>query len=108
MDAACGFDAVEIFLPDGTKVARVPSPRLVEGRPANVGIGRRALQKVLGDSAKELGTEIRLGITADEIVDDGEKVAVTFSDGSSRIYHAVIGADGVYSQTPASILPYPQ
>ena len=22
MDAACGFDAVEIFLPDGTKVAR--------------------------------------------------------------------------------------
>jgi len=31
--AAFGFDAVEIYAPDGTKVARVPSPRLVEGRP---------------------------------------------------------------------------
>lgn len=105
LDAASGFDAVEIFLPDGTKVARVPSPRLVEGRPANVGIGRRALQKVLGDSARELGADIRLGITADDIVDDGEKVAVTFSDGTSGIYDAVIGADGVYSQLRTAILP---
>lgn len=31
LDAAFGFDAVEIFAPDGTKVVRVPSPRLVEG-----------------------------------------------------------------------------
>ena len=55
LDAACGFDAVEVFLPDGTKVARVPSPRLVEGRPANVGISRRALQKVLADKARAVG-----------------------------------------------------
>lgn len=105
LDAACGFDAVEIFTPDGTKVARVPSPRLVEGKPANVGIGRRALQKVLGDSATALGTDLRLGITAEDIVDDGEKVAVTFSDGSAGIFDAVIGADGVYSQTRKMILP---
>ncbi|MFN4134279.1 MAG: FAD-dependent oxidoreductase [Novosphingobium sp.] len=105
MDAACGFDAVEIFTPDGTKVARVPSPRLVEGRPANVGIGRRALQKVLGDSAKALGTELRLGVTAEAIEDDGAKVHVRFSDGSSASYDLVIGADGVYSQTREMILP---
>ncbi|MFY7837716.1 MAG: FAD-dependent oxidoreductase [Novosphingobium sp.] len=105
LDAACGFDAVEIFLPDGTKVARVPSPRLVEGKPANVGIGRRALQKVLGDSAKALGAEVRLGVTAEKIDDDGAKVQVTFSDGSTGSYDLVIGADGVYSQTRAMILP---
>jgi 2-polyprenyl-6-methoxyphenol hydroxylase-like FAD-dependent oxidoreductase len=29
LDAACGFDAVEVFAPDGAKVARVPSPKLV-------------------------------------------------------------------------------
>lgn len=105
MDAACGFDAVEIFLPDGTKVARVPSPRLVEGRPANVGISRRALQKVLGDNAKDLGTNLRLGLVAEKIEDDGAKVHVTFSDGSTGSYDAVIGADGVYSQTRQQILP---
>lgn len=105
LDAACGFDAVEIFTPDGTKVARVPTPRLVEGRPANVGIGRRALQRVLGDSAKALGTELRLGVTAEAIEDDGTKVHVTFLDGKTGSYDVVIGADGVYSQTRAMVLP---
>lgn len=105
LDAACGFDAVEIFLPDGTKVARVPSPRLVEGRPANVGIGRRALQKVLGDKARAAGADIRLGVTIQALDDDGAKVHVTYADGSSGTYDAVIGADGVYSQTRSMVLP---
>lgn len=105
LSAASGFDAVEIFLPDGTKAARVPSPRLVEGRPANVGIARPALQAVLGDTAKELGAEIRLGITAADLMDDGQKVRVTFSDGTTGRYDLVVGADGVYSQTRNAILP---
>jgi len=105
LDAACGFDAVEIFAPDGTKVARVPTPRLVEGKPANVGIGRRALQKVLGDQAQALGAELHLGVTVATLEDDGHRVAVTFSDGNSGVYDLVIGADGVYSQIRGMILP---
>lgn len=105
LDAACGFDAVEIFAPDGAKVARIPTPRLVEGRPANVGIGRRALQRVLGETVRSLGAGIRLGLTAESFADDGAKVAVRFSDGTAGTYDAVIGADGVYSQTRAAILP---
>ncbi|MDT0507055.1 FAD-dependent oxidoreductase [Novosphingobium sp. MMS21-SN21R] len=105
LDAACGFDAVEIFAPDGTKVARVPTPRLVEGKPANVGIGRRALQKVLGDNARAAGAEICLGVTAEVMQDDGAKVGVTFSNGQAASFDAVIGADGVYSQTRKIVLP---
>ena len=105
LDAACGFDAVEVFLPDGTRVARVPSPRLVEGKPANVGIGRRALQRVLGDAARAHGVTIRLGVTVTGFDDDGAKVAVALSDGTLAQYDLVIGADGVYSQTRTSILP---
>jgi 2-polyprenyl-6-methoxyphenol hydroxylase-like FAD-dependent oxidoreductase len=105
LDAACGFDAVEVFLPDGSKVARIPAPRLVEGKPANVGIGRRALQKVLGDAAKEQGADICLGLTATAFDDDGKTVTVALSDGSSATFDLVIGADGVYSQTRAAILP---
>jgi 2-polyprenyl-6-methoxyphenol hydroxylase-like FAD-dependent oxidoreductase len=105
IDASCGFDAVEIFIPDGTLVARVPSPRLVEGRPANVGIGRRALQKVLGDSATGLGAELKLGMTVTSLQDDGVKVLANFSDGSVGEFDLVVGADGVYSQTREMILP---
>jgi 2-polyprenyl-6-methoxyphenol hydroxylase-like FAD-dependent oxidoreductase len=63
LDAAYGFDKVAMHMPDGTKVAEVPSPRLVEGYPANVGIGRQALHKVLGDRAMAAGAEVRLGVT---------------------------------------------
>ncbi|MBX3592849.1 FAD-dependent oxidoreductase [Sphingomonas sp.] len=105
LDAASGFDAVEIFIPDGTRVARVPAPSLVEGKPANVGISRRALQRVLGDSAKALGAEIRLGVTVETLDDDGAGVSVGFSDGSDGRFDLVVGADGVYSQIRRMILP---
>lgn len=105
LDAAFGFDAVEIFAPDGTKVARVLTPRLVEGRPANVGISRRALQKVLADQAMASGAAVRLGLTVDALADDGAGVDATFSDGSTGRFDVVIGADGVYSQVRGMILP---
>jgi 2-polyprenyl-6-methoxyphenol hydroxylase-like FAD-dependent oxidoreductase len=105
LDAACGFDAVEVYIPDGTRVARIPAPSLVPGKPANVGIGRRALQAVLGDSAKGLGAQIRLGLTVAALDQDAEGVDVRFSDGSTGRYDLVVGADGVYSQTRATILP---
>lgn len=105
ISAAFGYDAVEIYAPDGTKVARVPSPRLVEGKPANVGISRSALQRVLGGEAKGLGADIRLGVTVATLEDDGNKVQVTFSNGSDGKYDLVVGADGVYSQMRDLILP---
>lgn len=105
LSAGVGFDAVEIFIPSGQKVARVPSPRLVEGRPANVGIGRPALHKVLGDRALAAGANVRLGMTATALDDDGKGVDATFSDGGGGRYDMVIGADGAYSQTRALILP---
>lgn len=103
--AGVGFDAVEVFAPDGTKVARVPSHRLLDEYPANLGVGRRAMQSVLGDTAKEAGADIRLGVTADAIEDDGEQVHVRFSDGRAASYDLVVGADGVHSQTRATIFP---
>lgn len=104
--AGCGFDAVEIYAPDGTRVARVPSPRLAEGYPANVGIGRPALHKILGDRTIATGAQVRLGVTAEAIEDGGSKINIRFSDGSAGSYDLVVGADGVYSQTRAAILPH--
>lgn len=103
--AGVGFDAVEIFAPDGTQVGRVPTPRLVEGYPANVGIGRPALHKVLGDRTIAAGANVRLGVTASTIDDDGNGVSVSFSDGTSGRYDLIVAADGVYSQTRELIMP---
>lgn len=103
--AGCGFDAVEVFAPHGLQVARVPSPRLLENYPANVGVSRRALQSVLADAARERGASIRLGLTADRIDQDGAQAAVTLSDGTTETFDLVVGADGVYSQTRKMVLP---
>jgi len=105
LGAGVGFDKVAVHAPDGTKVAEVPAPRLTEGYPANIGISRRALHKVLGDRTKASGAEVRLGITAVSLDDDGEGVSVRFSDGVCGRYDVVIGADGVYSQTRSQIMP---
>lgn len=103
--AGVGFDAVEIFAPNGVKVARIPGHPVAEGLPANLGIGRPALHKLLGDATKAAGAQIRLGVTATVIEDTGDAVNVTFSDGTTGTYAIVVGADGVYSQTRATVLP---
>lgn len=105
VSAGCGFDAVEVFIPTGAMVARVPSPRLLADYPANVGVSRRALQAVLADAAREGGATIRLGVTADRIEQGAGHVDVTFSDGGMGRFDLVIGADGVYSQTRQMVLP---
>lgn len=103
--AGVGFDKVAVHAPDGTLVAQVPSPRLVEAYPANVGVGRRALHKVLGDRAQGAGAPVRLGVTASTIDDDGDGVRVCFSDGSEGRYDLVIGADGLNSQIRTELFP---
>ena len=105
MSCAIGFDFVAVHAPDGTQVARVPSPRLVEGYPANVGIGRPALHRILGQRTIAAGAQVRLGLTAETIDDDGTGVSVAFSDGSTGRYDMVIGADGIYSDTRGKIMP---
>jgi 2-polyprenyl-6-methoxyphenol hydroxylase-like FAD-dependent oxidoreductase len=103
--AGTGFDAVEVYAPPGMMVARVPSHRLLPDRPANLGVSRRALQKVLGDAALEAGATLRLGLTATALQQADGHVEVSFSDGSRGRYDIVIGADGTHSATRAMVLP---
>ena len=103
--AGFGFDAVEIFAPTGQHMATIKSPRVIENYPPNIGIGRRALHKVLGDRTIAAGAKVRLGITAERLDDDGAGVTVTFSDGTTGRYDLVVGADGLYSKTRTQIFP---
>lgn len=103
--AGVGFDKVAVHAPDGTLVAQVPSRRLVERYPANLGIARPALHEVLGSRAKAAGTVVRLGVTPLALDDDGDGVDVNFSDGTTARYDIVVGADGLYSETRARLFP---
>jgi 2-polyprenyl-6-methoxyphenol hydroxylase-like FAD-dependent oxidoreductase len=105
VQAGVGFDAVEVYAPNGMKVARVPSHRLLEGYPANLGIGRPALHGVLGNAARAAGATVRLGLTVTALRELADAVEVVFSDGSSERFDLVIGADGVHSQTRAMLFP---
>lgn len=105
LSAAAGFDFVAVHAPDGSVIAKVPSPRLVEGCPANVGIGRSALQRVLADRTRAAGAEVRLGLTVEVLNDTGESVQVRFSDGSTDQFDLVVGADGIHSQTRGQVFP---
>ena len=105
VDAGFGFDAVDIYLPNGQHAARIPSPKLVEGRPANLGIGRPALHKVLGDTARAKNTAIRLGVTAETLTQTASGVHVIFSDGTEAGYDLVVAADGLYSHTRSLLFP---
>jgi 2-polyprenyl-6-methoxyphenol hydroxylase-like FAD-dependent oxidoreductase len=100
-----GFDAVEFFDAGGKPVATVPAPRLVPNYPSMIGIGRIAVNKLLGKHAVSAGADVRLGVTATALNDDGLGVTATFSDGSSARYDLAIGADGIHSATRALVFP---
>ena len=105
LDAGFGFDQVDIFAPTGMHLASVPSPKLVPGHPANVGIGRRALHEVLAARAREAGAQIRLGVEAEAFNEGADSISVTFSDGRKADYDLVVAADGVHSKTRAQLFP---
>jgi 2-polyprenyl-6-methoxyphenol hydroxylase-like FAD-dependent oxidoreductase len=107
LSKATGFDSTTIFVgPQGHQDAKFDTPRLAgPDYPSNAGVRRRDLQQILGDEAKRLGAEIRLGVTVAAMDDDGTGVDVTFSDGATGRFDIVVGADGIFSATRAAILP---
>ncbi len=105
LEAGFPFNGLEIYTPNGDLAAKIPAPRLTEKYPAQLGIGRRALQKVLADRAKKEGANVRLGVVVKTLKEIDNGVQVEFSDGTVGLYNLVVGADGVYSQTREMVFP---
>jgi 2-polyprenyl-6-methoxyphenol hydroxylase-like FAD-dependent oxidoreductase len=105
IDAGFGFDHVDVFSWDGVHRARLSSPTLVQGSPANLGISRRALHTVLGERAKAAGGSIRLGESVAHLEQTRSSVHVRLTGGFEADYDLVIGADGTHSKTRQQIFP---
>ncbi len=87
------------FLADGeTEIAAHRWPALVDRLPPANGVTRPKLHEILTSRTLASGTDVRTGVTFTEIVDSGDEVDVSFTDGERRRYDLVIGADGLYSK----------
>ncbi|WP_309500578.1 FAD-dependent monooxygenase, partial [Streptomyces shenzhenensis] len=93
-------DGVAILTPDGTVLAAHEELRTGgDDLPAHIGMQRPRLQQLLIERVRASGADIRLGTTATAFDQHEDRVDVTFSDGTSRRYDLVVGADGLHSAT---------
>lgn len=90
---------------DGTFMAELDEPGLEDGLPANGGIMRPRLHRIMQERIAELGGAVRLGITVDALDQDGAGVDVRFSDGTAGRFDLVVGADGIGSRVRALAFP---
>jgi 2-polyprenyl-6-methoxyphenol hydroxylase-like FAD-dependent oxidoreductase len=105
INAGFGFDHVDVYSWDGVHRAKIPSAKLVPGSPANLGISRVALHRVLGERAIAAGGFVRLGESVARLEQTDDGVDVHLTGGSRKRYDLVIGADGAYSSTRKLIFP---
>lgn len=99
-------DGLHAFLPDGSPLATLPTPRIAgPDVPGGGAIMRPVLARILAEATREAGTNIHLGCTFTRIEQDAEGVDVDFTDGQRRRYDLVIGADGLYSKTREALFP---
>ena len=94
------------WLADGqTQLADNDWPPLVEGLPPGNGITRTRLHHILQSHTLDSGADVRTGVTFTTLDDHGDGVSVKFTDGDTREYELVVGADGLYSQVRETVFP---
>lgn len=87
------------WLADGeTQVGHTTWPALLPHLPPGNGLPRPRLHEILTSTTLASGADVRTGVTPELISQVEDVVEVSFSDGTSREYDVVAGADGLYSQ----------
>lgn len=100
-------DGVRLCLPHGPQVAELPTPRLASPDvPGGGAILRPVLARILADATRAAGADVRLGCTFSALREVGHEVEVDFTDGQTRRYDLVIGADGLYSKLRTHLFPH--
>lgn len=97
--AGAGIAAMSNCGVDGTLLGTVALPRLLgPDRPAQIGLGRPVLSRILREAATDHGAILRTSLTVTSIAEDAGCVRAELSDGTTRSVDLIVGADGVGSR----------
>lgn len=97
LDVGYVFDRWTFHDHRGNLVVDCPSKLGGPGIPPNNGLSRRDLHSILIGAAQRAGVGVRYGTTVTELVEEGDGVHVTLSDGAVEQYELVVGFDGINS-----------
>ncbi|MGE0046574.1 MAG: FAD-dependent monooxygenase [Hyphomonadaceae bacterium] len=98
-------DVLRLHMRDGTLIAPVDLPQIEAGVPNSAAIMRPLLAALMSARVRESGAHVRLGVTTENLSEQGDAVRVQFSDGAEQSYDLVVGADGMHSQLRAVHFP---
>lgn len=91
------YGKVKMCAPTGFSFAEIGSPPIAHF-PIHNGISRKILHDVLHEAAVKNGVTFRMGLTINELENQGASVTVKFSDNTEGSYQLVVGADGISSK----------
>lgn len=95
-----------LFRYDGTHMLDLDEPDIEEGLPATGGIMRPVLHRIMQTRVRELDIPVRLGLSVSALDNLENCARVTFSDGMTRSYDMVVGADSVFSSIRELAFPH--
>lgn len=99
IEAGAGVTAITNCSADGTVLNTIELPSLLgPDRPAQIGLGRPVLSRILREAAADHGATLRTDLTVKSVVDGADRVQAVLSDGSTRSVDLIVGADGVGSR----------
>src|SRR5690606_41981381 len=75
----------------------LPYTTLFRSVPANNALSRVDLHRILAAAADAAGAKVAFGLSVQDLVDTGEAVEVTLTDGRTDTYDLVVGFDGIRS-----------
>jgi 2-polyprenyl-6-methoxyphenol hydroxylase-like FAD-dependent oxidoreductase len=93
------YDHMSIFDPSRRLIVEHKFLLGDEKVPAFCALSRLELHRILLGAAEKAGVQIRPGVTASEIKDEKDRVAVQFSTGETDSYDLLAGFDGIRSET---------
>lgn len=106
VEKGCVTDGVAMHMAHGPLIKELPTPSPVGSDVGGSGgIFRPTLARIMSKATLESGVNVRLGCTYESIEQSEDDITVHFTDGTSKTYDLVVGADGVHSKLRKEFFP---